>query len=253
MSGDCMNASVDSESVYELYVGDESTEPHSEIDCIVDLNSDFKIETVELEVQIDFRKSKEYLKKMREAANHVLVLQYYEMDFYADVCDPKIDLTTFDQMLNVPVEVVDFSPCFDHSNIINSVFNIDRIHIPASNVFYDCTDLNALLDDESGAHDDRYVVFDDVKVDMIDFENACTYLGLELELEFAGFLNSLELSNEKLTGCTCLGGGCEICEEISSAICSASNYFAGAKEEIIMFKLDGNDLDEVASDQRTQV
>ncbi|KOM25575.1 hypothetical protein LR48_Vigan118s002500 [Vigna angularis] len=32
MSGDCMNASVDSESVCELYVGDESTEPHSEID-----------------------------------------------------------------------------------------------------------------------------------------------------------------------------------------------------------------------------
>ncbi|KOM28727.1 hypothetical protein LR48_Vigan567s000200 [Vigna angularis] len=103
------------------------------------------------------------------------------------------------------------------------------------------------------AHDDRYVVFDDVKVDMVDFENACADLGLELELEFAGFLNSLELSNEKLTGCTCLGGGCEICEEISSAICSASNYFAGAKEEIIMFKLDGNDPDEVASDQRTQV
>ncbi|XP_052725670.1 uncharacterized protein LOC128194459 isoform X1 [Vigna angularis] len=88
---------------------------------------------------------------------------------------------------------------------------------------------------------------------MVDFENACADLGLELELEFAGFLNSLELSNEKLTGCTCLGGGCEICEEISSAICSASNYFAGAKEEIIMFKLDGNDPDEVASDQRTQV
>ncbi|XP_052732458.1 uncharacterized protein LOC128196250 [Vigna angularis] len=253
MSGDCMNASVDSESVCELYVGDESTEPHSEIDCIVDLNSDLKVEPAELEVQIDFRKSKEYLKKMREAADHVLVLQYYEMDFDADVCEPENDFNVFDHMHDVPVEVVDFSPCFDHSNIIKLAFSIDRVHIPVSSVFYDCTDLNALLDDESGAHDDRYVVFDDMKVDMTDFENACTDLGLELELEFAGFLNSLELSNEKLTGCTCLGGGCEICEEISSAICSASNYFAGAKEEIIMFKLDGNDPDDVASDQRTQV
>ncbi|KOM38418.1 hypothetical protein LR48_Vigan03g180000 [Vigna angularis] len=178
---------------------------------------------------------------------------YCEMDFDADVCELEIDFNVLDHMHDVPVEVVDFTPCFDHSNIINSAFSIDRVHIPASSVFDDSTYLNALFDEESDAHDDRHAVFDYVKVDLAAFENACTDLGLELELEFAGFLNSLELNNEKLTACTCLGGGCEICEEISSAICSASNYFAGAKEEIIMFKLDGNDSDDVASDQRTQV
>ncbi|WVZ20287.1 hypothetical protein V8G54_007609 [Vigna mungo] len=106
-----------SENVY--YDGDKSTEPQSEIGCTADLNSDLKIEPIE--VQTDFRKSKEYLEKIREAVNHVLVLQYYEMDFYADVY----------------------------------------------------------------AHDDKYAVFEDVKVDRADFENACIDLGLELELEFA--------------------------------------------------------------------
>ncbi|KOM25836.1 hypothetical protein LR48_Vigan197s000500 [Vigna angularis] len=236
-----------SENVY--YDGD-SVEPHScfkEIDCTADL----KVESTVLEVQTDFRKSKENLKKIREAADHVLVLQYCEMDFDADVCELEIDFNVLDHMHDVPVEVVDFTPCFDHSDIINSAFSIDRVHIHASSVLDDNTDLNALLDDESDAHDDRYVVFDDVKVDMVDFENACADLGLELELEFAEFLNSVELGNEKLIGCTCLGGGCEICEEINSAICSTSNYFAGAKEEFIKNKLDGNDPDEAASEQRT--
>ncbi|WVY91873.1 hypothetical protein V8G54_037387 [Vigna mungo] len=227
-----------SDNVY--YDGDESTKPHSEIDCIADL----KIESAELEVQIHFRKSKEYLKKMREAVNHVLVLQYYEMDFDADVCEPEIDFTMFDHVHDVPVEVVDFNPCFDQSNIINSALSIDRVHIPASSVFDDCTYLNALLDDELDAYDDRYAAFDDVKVDMTDFENACTDLGLELELEFVEFLNSVELGNEKLNVCTCLRGGCEICEEISSAICSTSNCFAGAKEKYIMCNLDGYDSNE---------
>ncbi|WVZ02919.1 hypothetical protein V8G54_023725 [Vigna mungo] len=153
--------------------------------------------------------------------------KYYEMDFYADVRESEIDFNVFDHVHHVPLQVADFTPCFDHSHITNATFTIDTIHIPASN-----------------AHDDRYAVFDDVKVDMADFENACTDLGLELELEFAKFLNSVELGNEKLTGCTCLGGGCEICEEISSAICSAANCFAGAKEEYIMCKLDGNDSGE---------
>ncbi|KOM46339.1 hypothetical protein LR48_Vigan07g004300 [Vigna angularis] len=75
-----------------------------------------------------------------------------------------------------------------------------KVHIPASSVFDDSTYLNALFDEESVAHNDRHAVFDDVKVDLADFENACTDLGLELELEFAGFLNSLELNNEKLQG-----------------------------------------------------
>ncbi|WVZ12006.1 hypothetical protein V8G54_016536 [Vigna mungo] len=158
---------------------------------------------------------------MREAANHVLVLQYYEMDFDADVCEPEIDFPVFDHMHDVPVEIADFTPCFDHSHIINSLF-IDRVHIPASSVFYDCTDVNALLDDESKAYDDRYAIFDDMKVDLADLENACR-------------------------------GGCEICEEINAAICSASNSFADVKEEFIMCKLDGNDPDEAASDQRTHV
>ncbi|WVY93173.1 hypothetical protein V8G54_032261 [Vigna mungo] len=69
-----------------------------------------------------------------------------------------------------------------HSNVTNSAFSIDRVHIPAISVFYDCTNLNALLNDESDAYDDRFAVFDDVKVDMADFENACTDLGLELDL-----------------------------------------------------------------------
>ncbi|WVZ02930.1 hypothetical protein V8G54_023736 [Vigna mungo] len=122
------------------------------------------------------------------------------------------------------------------------------VHIPASSVFDDYTYLNALLDDELDAHDDSYATFDDVKVYMIDFENACTDLGLELELEFVEFLNSVELSNEKLTGCTCLGGGCEICEEINAAICSASNSFADVKEEFIICKLDGNDPGDAADE-----
>ncbi|KOM41041.1 hypothetical protein LR48_Vigan04g123900 [Vigna angularis] len=238
-----------SENVY--YDGD-SIEPHScfnEIDYTVDL----KAESTVLEVQTDFRKSKEYLKKMREIADHVLVLQYYEMDFDADVCKPEIDFNVFDHMHDVPIEVVDFSPCFDYTNIINSAYSIDKVHIPASSVFDDCTYLNALLDDESDAHDNRFAIFDDVKVDMADFENACTDLGLELQVEFAEFLTSLELGNEKLTGCTCLGGGCEICEEISSAICSTSNCFAGAKEEFIICKLDGNDPERVAGESRHQV
>ncbi|BAT78662.1 uncharacterized protein HKW66_Vig0103160 [Vigna angularis] len=149
------------------------------------------------------------------------LIQYCEMHFDADVCELEIDFNVLDHMHDVPVEVVDFTPCFDNSNIINSAFSIDRVHIPASSVFDDSTYLNALFDEELDAHDDRHAVFDDVKVDLADFENACTDLGLELELEFAGFLNSLELNNEKLTACTCLGGGCEICEEIISAICSA--------------------------------
>ncbi|WVZ23608.1 hypothetical protein V8G54_002152 [Vigna mungo] len=231
--------------------GDESIEPHFEISCTPDLNSDSKIEP--MEVQIDFRKSKEYLKKRTEAANHVLVLQYYEMDFDADVCEPEIDFPVFDHMHDVPVEIADFTPCFDHSHIINSAFSIDRVHMLASNVSDDCIDVNALLVDESDAHDDRYAVFDDLKVDIADFENACTDIGLELELEFSEFLSSVELDNEKLNGCRCLGGGCEICEEISSAICSASNCFASAKEELIMFKLEGKDLNEAAGEPVTQV
>ncbi|WVZ24054.1 hypothetical protein V8G54_002598 [Vigna mungo] len=250
MNDDCMSASVDNfECVCEPYDRDESTEPHSEIDCTTDLKTEF----AELEVQTDFRKSKEYLKKMREATNHVLMVQYYEMDFYANVCEPEIDFNVFDHVHDVPVEVVDFNPCFDQSNIINSALSIDRVHISASSVSDDCTDLNALLDDELYAHDDRYAVFDDVKVDMADFENACTDLGLELELEFAEFLNSVELGNEKLTGCTCLEGGCEICEEINVAICSASNSFADVKEEFIMCKLEGIDLNEVTGEPVMQV
>ncbi|BAU03259.1 uncharacterized protein HKW66_Vig0154930 [Vigna angularis] len=91
-----------SENVY--YDGD-SIEPHScfkEIDCTADL----KVESTLLKVQTDFRKSKEYLKKMREAADHVLVLQYYEMDFDADVCEPENDFNVFDHMHDVPVEVL---------------------------------------------------------------------------------------------------------------------------------------------------
>ncbi|WVZ20942.1 hypothetical protein V8G54_008264 [Vigna mungo] len=229
MNDDCMSASVDiSECVCEPYDhnytvadfeklvagfsaqlsenvycdGDESSEPHSEIDCTADV----KTESIEFDVQIDFRKSKEYLKKMREAINHLLVLQYYEMDFYADVCEPEIDFTVFDHVHDVPVAVVDFNPCFDHSHITNVAFSIDRVHIHAFSVLDDCTDLNTLLDDELDAYDDRYAVFDDVKVDMADFENVCTDLGLELELEFAEFLNYVELGNEKLNGYTCLGG-----------------------------------------------
>ncbi|KOM43155.1 hypothetical protein LR48_Vigan05g075900 [Vigna angularis] len=157
---------------------------------------------------------------MREVVDHVLVLQYYEMDFHVDVCEPEIDFNVFDHMHDVPVEVVDFSPCFDHSNVTNSTFSIDRVHILASSVFDDCTYLKALLDDESYAHDDRYAVFDYVKVDMADFENVPW-------------------------------GGYEICEEISSAICSASNCFVDAKEEFIMCKLAGNDPDEAAGEQGT--
>ncbi|WVZ24234.1 hypothetical protein V8G54_002778 [Vigna mungo] len=109
---------------------DESTEAHSEIDCTADV----KTESIELDVQIDFRKSKEYLKKMREAANHVLVLQYYEMDFDANVCEPEIDFTVFHHVHDVPVQVADFTPCIDHSNVINSAFSIDRVHIHTSRV-----------------------------------------------------------------------------------------------------------------------
>ncbi|WVY90078.1 hypothetical protein V8G54_035592 [Vigna mungo] len=101
----------------------------------------------------------------------------------------KLISLVFDHVHDVPVEVVDFNPCFDQSNIINSALSIDRVRIPASSIFYYCTILNALLDYESDAHDDRYAVFYDVKVDMADFENACR-------------------------------GGCEICEEINAAICS---------------------------------
>ncbi|WVZ13827.1 hypothetical protein V8G54_011393 [Vigna mungo] len=239
MSDDCTSASVDFSECQVYYDGDKNIEPQSEIGCTAHLNSDLKIEPIE--VQIDFIKSKKYLEKMREAANHVLVLQYYEMDFDADVCKPEIDFTMFDDMHDVLIEVVGFTPCFGHSHITNAAFSIDRVYIQASSVLDDCTNLNVLLNDESNAHDDKYAVFDDVKVDMVDFENACTDLGLELELEFAEFLNSVELGNEKLTGCTCLGGGCEICEEINASICSASNSFADAKEEFIMCKLDGND------------
>ncbi|XP_052734642.1 uncharacterized protein LOC128197326 isoform X2 [Vigna angularis] len=96
-----------------VYYDDDSTEPHSEISCTVDLNSDFKAEPIVLEVQTDFRKSKEYLKKIREAADHVLVLQYYEMDFDADVCELEIDFNVLDHMHDVPVEVVDFYVWFD--------------------------------------------------------------------------------------------------------------------------------------------
>ncbi|WVY94429.1 hypothetical protein V8G54_033517 [Vigna mungo] len=106
MSDYCMDASVNfSECVCELYDGDESTEPKSEIDCTADL----KTESTKLEVQIDFRKSKEYLQKIREAINHVLVLQYYEMDFYVDVFEPEIDFSVFDHLHDVPVEVSDFT------------------------------------------------------------------------------------------------------------------------------------------------
>ncbi|WVZ06770.1 hypothetical protein V8G54_020116 [Vigna mungo] len=61
---------------------------------------------------------------------------------------------------------------------------------------------------------------------MADFENACTDLGLELELSLL---------------------------EISFAICSTSNCFACAKEEFIMCKLDGNDLDEAAADESVEI
>ncbi|WVZ23433.1 hypothetical protein V8G54_001977 [Vigna mungo] len=146
---------------------------------------------------------------MRKAANHVLVLQYYEMEFYADVCEPEIDFNVYDHVHDVPLEVADFTPCFDHSHITNAAFTIDKVHMPAYSVFDDCTDLNALVDEET----DRDAILDDVKVDMANFENAST-------------------------------GDCEICEEISSAICSAANCFAGAKEEYIMCKMDGNDSNE---------
>ncbi|WVZ17801.1 hypothetical protein V8G54_010783 [Vigna mungo] len=252
MSDDCMSAFVDSsECVCESYDHNYTDEPQSEICCTADLNSDLKIEPIE--VQTDFRKSKEYFKKMREAANHVLVLQYYEMDFDADVCEPGIDFTVFDHVHDVPVEVVDFNPCFDHSHITNVAFSLDIVHIHASSALDDYTDLNALLGDESDSYDDKYAVFDDVKVDMADFKNACTGLGLELKLEFVEFLNSVKLSNEKLNGCTCLEGGCEICEEINAAICSASNSFANVKEEFIMWKLEGIDLNEAAGEPVMQV
>lgn len=59
--------------------------------------------------------------------------------------------------------------------------------------------MNAFLDDEFDSINDSYAVFDDLKVDMADFEKARTNLrlGLELVLEFVELLNSLELSNEK--------------------------------------------------------
>lgn len=71
---------------------------------------------------------------MRE---HVLVLQYYEMDFDADVCEPEIGFNVFDPVDDVPLEVADFTSCFDHSHITNAAFTIDRVHIPASSVFDD--------------------------------------------------------------------------------------------------------------------
>ncbi|WVZ25385.1 hypothetical protein V8G54_003929 [Vigna mungo] len=138
---------------------------------------------------------------MRKAINHVLVLQYYEMDFDADLCDPEIDFIVFDHMHDELVEVVDTTPCFNNSNITNLTFFIDRVHIHTSSVFDDFIDLNALLDDEFDARDDSYVVFYDVRIDMADFENSCTDLGLEFE-------------------------------QISSAICSASNCFAGVETKI---------------------
>ncbi|WVZ00893.1 hypothetical protein V8G54_026962 [Vigna mungo] len=191
MSDDCMSASIDiSECVYEPYdhnytVADfeKLVASFRELAMIHDCNSFFIV------LIYDFTTASAQLSDNVYYDGDNLKLVYCEMDFDADVCEPEIDFT-----------VVDFTPCFGHSNVTNSAFSIDRVHILACSVFYDCTDLNALLDDESDAYDDRYTVFDDVKVEMTDFENACIDLNLELELEFAEFLNSEEFIVCKLHG-----------------------------------------------------
>ncbi|WVZ14274.1 hypothetical protein V8G54_011840 [Vigna mungo] len=169
MSDDCMSAFVDiSECVCEPYDHNHTdvnfeklVDGFRELAVIHDCNS-FVVVPIS-----DFTTTSAQLKE-----------QYYEMDFYADVCEPEIDFNVFDHMHDVPVEVVDFTPYFGHSHITKAIFSMDKVHIPASSVFDDCINLNALLDDESDAYDDKYVVFDHVKVGRLIETQIALHVGL---------------------------------------------------------------------------
>lgn len=58
-------------------------------------------------------------KKINKAKNHVLVLQYFEMDFDADVCDPKSDFDAFQHVYGEPLENNEYALSFAPNTIVS--------------------------------------------------------------------------------------------------------------------------------------
>lgn len=113
----------------------------------------------------DFTVGKTCLEVPSKDNNYTLVLQYFEMDFEADLCDPEFDFNSFNDIKsdfkNIIIEPAVIMPI--HSEIVNSAMVIEPIGIDAfesdlgSNMG-DLFDIDAIFEDDMLETNENIVV-----------------------------------------------------------------------------------------------